>query len=61
MDLRANLTESVTLQPLESHNQNRAFIGCLLVTEAQVHEADLAAKTDSINSPGTIDADYRVK
>ena len=63
MDLRANLTESVTLQPLQR---------CLVPTglyialppgyEAQVRpRSGLALKKGItvLNSPGTIDADYR--
>lgn len=63
MDLRANLTESVTLQPLQR---------CLVPTglyialppgyEAQVRpRSGLALKkgVTVLNSPGTIDADYR--
>lgn len=63
MDLRANLTESVTLKPLE-----RAIIKTGLFIELPVgHEAQvrprsgLAAKKGItvLNAPGTIDADYR--
>lgn len=63
MDLRANLTEAVTLKPLE-----RAIIKTGLFIELPVgHEAQvrprsgLAAKKGItvLNSPGTIDADYR--
>ena len=63
MDLRANLTQAVTLKPLE-----RAIIKTGLFIELPVgHEAQvrprsgLAAKKGItvLNSPGTIDADYR--
>ena len=63
MDLKANLTEPVTLGPLE-----RAMITTGLFfalpdgTEAQVRpRSGLAAKhgISVLNSPGTIDADYR--
>lgn len=63
MDLRANLTESVTLAPL-----GRAIIGTGLFIElpigfeAQVRpRSGLAAKKGItvLNSPGTVDADYR--
>ena len=63
MDLKANITEPVTLGPLE-----RAMIPTGLYialpdgTEAQVRpRSGLAAKfgISVLNSPGTIDADYR--
>ena len=63
MDLKADITEPVTLGPLE-----RAMIptGLYLAlpdgTEAQVRpRSGLAAKygISVLNSPGTIDADYR--
>jgi dUTP pyrophosphatase len=63
MDLRANLEEPVTMQPLE-----RAIIPTGLFIEipegyeAQVRpRSGLAAKSGItvLNSPGTIDADYR--
>lgn len=63
MDLRANLTESITLQPL-----GRAIIPTGLYMElpvgieAQVRpRSGLAAKkgVTVLNAPGTIDADYR--
>lgn len=63
MDLRANLTEPVTLAPL-----GRAIIGTGLFIElpigyeAQVRpRSGLAAKkgVTVLNSPGTVDADYR--
>lgn len=63
MDLRANIAESVTLQPLE-----RAIIATGLYLElppgfeAQVRpRSGLAAKKGItvLNAPGTIDADYR--
>lgn len=63
MDLRANLTESITLKPLE-----RAIVKTGLLIElpigyeAQVRpRSGLAAKNGItvLNAPGTIDADYR--
>ncbi|TLP80792.1 dUTP diphosphatase [Maribacter sp. ACAM166] len=63
MDLRANLTESIILQPLE-----RAIIRTGLYlelpkgVEAQIRpRSGLAAKKGItvLNAPGTIDADYR--
>ena len=63
MDLRANMDESITLQPLQ-----RVLVGTGLYIalpqgyEAQVRpRSGLAAKhgLTVLNSPGTIDADYR--
>ena len=63
MDLRANISESVTLQPLE-----RTIIATGLSialpegVEAQVRpRSGLAAKRGItvLNAPGTVDADYR--
>ncbi len=63
MDLRADLSESITLKPLE-----RALISTGLYIELpEGHEAQirprsgLAAKhgISVLNTPGTIDADYR--
>ena len=63
MDLRANIDEPITLQPLE-----RKIIGTGLYialpegTEAQVRpRSGLAAKKGItvLNAPGTVDADYR--
>ena len=63
MDLKANITESITLKPLE-----RALVPTGLYmalpdgTEAQVRpRSGLAAKYGKsvLNEPGTIDADYR--
>ena len=63
MDLRANLSESITLKPLE-----RAIIKTGLHIalppgyEAQIRpRSGLAAKkgVSVLNAPGTIDADYR--
>ncbi len=63
MDLRANITESVTLKPLErSIIKTGLFIELPLGYEAQVRpRSGLAAKKGItvLNSPGTIDADYR--
>lgn len=63
MDLRANLSETITLQPMQ-----RALIPTGLYielpsgTEAQIRpRSGLAFKNGItvLNSPGTIDADYR--
>lgn len=63
MDLRANLTESVTLKPLErAIIKTGLFIELPIGYEAQVRpRSGLAAKrgVTVLNSPGTIDADYR--
>ena len=63
MDLRANITESVTLGPLErAMIPTGIFIELPLGFEAQVRpRSGLAAKRGltCLNSPGTIDADYR--
>jgi len=63
MDLRANLLESVTLKPLErTIVKTGLFIELPIGIEAQVRpRSGLAAKKGItvLNSPGTIDADYR--
>jgi dUTP pyrophosphatase len=63
MDLRANLDEPVTLQPLErAMIPTGLYIELLEGYEAQVRpRSGLAAKAGVtvLNSPGTIDADYR--
>src|SRR5690554_6674518 len=63
MDLRANITESITLNPLErTIVKTGLFIELPLGYEAQVRpRSGLAAKKGItvLNSPGTIDADYR--
>ncbi|MFH6603021.1 dUTP diphosphatase [Maribacter algicola] len=63
MDLRANISESVTLQPLErTVIKTGLFIELPLGMEAQVRpRSGLAAKKGItvLNAPGTIDADYR--
>ena len=63
MDLRANLTESVTLQPLgRAIIPTGLFIELPIGIEAQVRpRSGLAAKkgVTVLNAPGTIDADYR--
>ncbi len=63
MDLRANITEDVTLKPLErSIVKTGLFIELPKGFEAQVRpRSGLAAKKGItvLNSPGTIDADYR--
>lgn len=63
MDLRANLTESVILQPLgRAIIPTGLFIELPVGIEAQVRpRSGLAAKkgVTVLNAPGTIDADYR--
>jgi len=63
MDLRANLDESVTLEPLERKLiPTGLHIALVEGTEAQVRpRSGLAYKKGLtvLNSPGTIDADYR--
>tara|TARA_R110002072_G_scaffold186926_1_gene343753 strand:+ start:255 stop:689 length:435 start_codon:yes stop_codon:yes gene_type:complete len=63
MDLRANLSESRTLKPLErSIVGTGLFIELPVGYEAQVRpRSGLAAKKGItvLNAPGTIDADYR--
>ena len=63
MDLKANITESVTLGPLErAMIPTGLFIALPDGTEAQVRpRSGLAAKfgISVLNAPGTIDADYR--
>ena len=63
MDLRANLTESIILQPLErTIIKTGLFIELPIGYEAQVRpRSGLAFKNGItvLNSPGTIDADYR--
>ncbi len=63
MDLRANLSESRTLKPLERTIVGTGlFIELPIGYEAQVRpRSGLAAKKGItvLNSPGTIDADYR--
>jgi dUTP pyrophosphatase len=63
MDLRANLTESIALKPLErALVKTGLFIELPIGYEAQVRpRSGLAFKNGItvLNSPGTIDADYR--
>ncbi|WP_106792437.1 dUTP diphosphatase [Aquimarina sp. Aq78] len=63
MDLRAHITESVTLKPLErTIVKTGLFIELPVGYEAQVRpRSGLAAKKGItvLNAPGTIDADYR--
>ena len=63
MDLRANLSEPIVLKPLE-----RALVSTGLFIELpQGHEAQIRPRSGLafkhgltvLNSPGTIDADYR--
>jgi dUTP pyrophosphatase len=63
MDLRANIIEPITLKPLErTIVKTGLFIELPISYEAQVRpRSGLAAKkgVTVLNSPGTIDADYR--
>jgi dUTP pyrophosphatase len=63
MDLRANITESITLKPLErTIVKTGLFIALPVGFEAQVRpRSGLAAKKGItvLNAPGTVDADYR--
>jgi dUTP pyrophosphatase len=63
MDLRADLEESITLQSLERRLiPTGLFIGLPMNYEAQIRpRSGLAVKQGitCLNSPGTIDADYR--
>ena len=63
VDLRANLSESVVLKPLErTIVKTGLFIALPIGFEAQVRpRSGLAAKKGItvLNSPGTVDADYR--
>ena len=63
MDLRANLSEPITLGPLErAIVKTGLFIELPVGYEAQVRpRSGLAAKKGItvLNSPGTVDADYR--
>jgi dUTP pyrophosphatase len=63
MDLRANITESQILKPLErTIIKTGLFIELPIGFEAQVRpRSGLAAKKGItvLNAPGTIDADYR--
>ena len=63
MDLRANITESITLKPLErAIIKTGLFIELPVGYEAQVRpRSGLAAKKGItvLNAPGTVDADYR--
>ncbi len=63
MDLRANISSPITLQPLErSLVKTGLFIELPIGYEAQVRpRSGLAAKhgLSVLNTPGTIDADYR--
>ena len=63
MDLRANITNAITLQPLErTIVKTGLFIELPIGYEAQVRpRSGLAAKKGItvLNTPGTVDADYR--
>ncbi len=63
MDLRANISEALTLKPLErAIVKTGLFMELPVGVEAQVRpRSGLAAKkgVTVLNSPGTIDADYR--
>ena len=63
MDLRANLSETATLKPLErAIVKTGLFIALPMGFEAQIRpRSGLSAKhgVTVLNAPGTIDADYR--
>lgn len=63
LDLRANITEAIQLQPLErTIVKTGLFIELPIGFEAQVRpRSGLAAKNGVtvLNAPGTVDADYR--
>jgi len=63
MDLRANISEALTLQPLgRAIIKTGLFIALPIGFEAQVRpRSGLAAKKGItvLNAPGTVDADYR--
>ncbi len=63
MDLKANIENSIVLKPLErTVVKTGLFLALPVGTEAQVRpRSGLAAKKGItvLNSPGTIDADYR--
>lgn len=63
LDLRANISKAITLQPLErAIIKTGLFIELPIGLEAQVRpRSGLAAKKGItvLNAPGTIDADYR--
>lgn len=63
MDLRAHITEAITLKPLErTIVKTGLFIELPVGYEAQVRpRSGLAAKkgVTVLNAPGTVDADYR--
>ncbi|MGZ9677174.1 dUTP diphosphatase [Flavobacterium sp. GNP001] len=63
MDLRANITDPITLKPLErTIVKTGLFIELPIGYEAQVRpRSGLAAKNGVtvLNAPGTVDADYR--
>jgi dUTP pyrophosphatase len=63
MDLRAHLTEPITLRPMErTVVKTGLFIALPVGAEAQVRpRSGLAAKKGItvLNAPGTVDADYR--
>ena len=63
MDLRANIEKSITLKPLErAIIKTGLYIALPVGFEAQVRpRSGLAAKKGItvLNSPGTVDADYR--
>ena len=63
MDLRANITESITLKPLgRAIVKTGLFIELPIGYEAQVRPRSGLAANNGItvlNAPGTVDADYR--
>ena len=62
MDLRAHIVDAIVLKPLERKIIPTGLLWNFLGYEAQVRpRSGLAAKhgVSVLNSPGTIDADYR--
>ncbi len=63
LDIRANLTENITLKPLErALVKTGLFLEIPMGYEAQVRSRSGLAYKNGVtvlNSPGTIDADYR--
>ncbi|MCH2214187.1 MAG: dUTP diphosphatase [Flavobacteriales bacterium] len=62
-DLRANISETITLQPLERRLiETGIYIALPIGTEAQIRPRSGMAYKEGVtvlNSPGTIDADFR--
>ena len=55
MDIRANLEEIVTLKPLE----RKLIPTGLFIELPEGYEAQIRPRLGLLNSPGTLDADYR--